>query len=52
VKGPVSELYEALETATAGQEAPLSIVISTQAATDADLLSTLIDDAKAGHGCI
>lgn len=49
VKGPRSELYEALETATAAQEEPLSVVISTQAPTDADLLSVLIDDAKAGH---
>jgi len=47
VKGPRSELYEALETASAAQEAPLSIIISTQAPTDADLLSLLIDDAKA-----
>lgn len=46
VKGPLSDLYEALETATAAQEEPLSIIISTQAPTDADLLSTLIDDAK------
>jgi phage terminase large subunit-like protein len=46
VKGPKSELYEALETATAAQDDPLSIVISTQAPTDADLLSVLIDDAK------
>jgi phage terminase large subunit-like protein len=46
VKGPRSELYEALETATAAQENPLSIIISTQAPTDADLLSALIDDAK------
>lgn len=45
VKGPRSELYEALETASAAQESPLSIVISTQAPTDADLLSMLIDDA-------
>ena len=45
VKGPRSELYEALETASAAQEAPLSIVISTQAPTDSDLLSMLIDDA-------
>lgn len=45
VKGPRSELYEALETASAAQEAPLSIVISTQAPTDSDLLSLLIDDA-------
>lgn len=49
VKGPRSELYEALETATAAQDAPLSLVISTQAPTDADLLSVLIDDALAGH---
>lgn len=46
VKGPRSELYEALETAAGAQETPLSIVISTQAPTDADLLSVLIDDAK------
>ncbi len=45
VKGPYSELYEALETATGAQADPLSIIISTQAATDADLLSILIDDA-------
>lgn len=48
VKGPRSELYEALETASAAQESPLSIVISTQAPTDADLLSLLIDDAQTG----
>src|SRR5690625_7300178 len=30
------------------QEAPLSIVISTQAPTDDDLLSVLIDDAMSG----
>jgi len=33
VKGERSELYEALETATGAQDKPLSIVISTQAAT-------------------
>lgn len=48
VKGPRSELYEALETASAAQESPLSIIISTQAPTDADLLSLLIDDALTG----
>jgi phage terminase large subunit-like protein len=48
VKGPRSELYEALETASAAQENPLSIVISTQAPTDADLLSLLIDDGMTG----
>ena len=49
VRGPRSPLYEALETAVGAQEAPLSIVISTQAATDRDLLSILIDDAQKGH---
>lgn len=49
VKGPRSELYEALETASGAQDDPLSIVISTQAPTDADLLSVLIDDAKTGR---
>jgi phage terminase large subunit-like protein len=49
VRGPRSPLFEALETATGAQENPLSIIISTQAATDADLLSVLIDDALAGN---
>lgn len=49
VRGPRSELYEALETASGAQEEPLSIVISTQAPTDADLLSVLIDDALKGE---
>jgi phage terminase large subunit-like protein len=49
VKGPRSELYEALETAVGAHAAPLSICISTQAPTDADLFSILIDDAIAGH---
>lgn len=48
VKGPRSELYEALETATGAQESPLSIVISTQAPTDGDLLSLLIEDGLSG----
>lgn len=47
-RGPRSELYEALETASAAQESPLSIIISTQAPTDGDLLSILIDDALKG----
>jgi len=49
VRGPRSSLYEALETATGAQADPLSIIISTQAPTDADLLSVLIDDAQAGN---
>jgi phage terminase large subunit-like protein len=49
IRGPRSSLYEALETSTGAQVDPLSIIISTQAPTDADLLSVLIDDALAGH---
>lgn len=45
VRGPRSELYDALETAMGAQVDPMSLVISTQAPTDADLLSKLIDDA-------
>ena len=48
VRGPRSELFDALETAMGAQTDPLSIVISTQSPTDADLLSTLIDDAATG----
>jgi phage terminase large subunit-like protein len=48
-KGPRSPMYEALETATGAQDDPLSIIISTQAPTDADLLSILIDDGLAGN---
>lgn len=49
VRGPRSELYEALETATGAQDNPLSIVISTQAPNPTDLLSVLIDDAQGKH---
>ncbi|MDI6026731.1 terminase large subunit [Corticibacterium sp. UT-5YL-CI-8] len=49
VKGPVSELYNAIENAMGAHDAPLSIIISTQAATDADLLSVLIDDGLSGN---
>jgi phage terminase large subunit-like protein len=48
VEGPRSQLYEALELATAAQDNPLSVIISTQAPSDTDLLSILIDDALAG----
>jgi phage terminase large subunit-like protein len=49
VKGPRSELYDALETAVGAHDAPLSVIISTQAPSDGDLLSILIDDALAGN---
>jgi phage terminase large subunit-like protein len=48
VRGPTSDLFDAIETAVGAHSDPLSVVISTQSATDADLLSVLIDDAKAG----
>lgn len=49
VKGPRFPLYEAVETGMGAHDDPLSIVISTQAPTDADLLSVLIDDALGGY---
>jgi len=49
VRGPVSELYNAIENAMGAHEAPLSVIISTQAPTDGDLLSILIDDALTGR---
>jgi len=49
VTGPRSALYEAMETASGAQLDPLSIITSTQAPTDADLLSVLIDDALSGN---
>lgn len=48
VRGPRSELYDAIESAAGAQESPLSVIISTQAPTDGDLLSMLIDDAERG----
>ena len=48
VKGKRSELFEALETASGAHDEPMSVIISTQAPTDGDLLSILIDDAKEG----
>lgn len=45
VRGPRSDLFDAIETADQAHDDPLSIIISTQAPTDGDLLSILIDDA-------
>ncbi len=45
VRGPRSDLFDAIETADMAHDEPLSIIISTQAPTDGDLLSVLIDDA-------
>lgn len=47
VRGPQSDFIDAIVTSQGAHENPLLIAISTQAASDADLLSTWIDDAKA-----
>ena len=44
VVGPNDALYDALETAGGAQDEPLSLIISTQPANDADLLAQIIDD--------
>lgn len=46
VRGPQSDFVDAIITSQGAHADPLQIVISTQAANDADLLSTWIDDAK------
>lgn len=48
VRGPRSELYDALETAMGAHDRPLSIVISTQAPNPTDLLSLIMDYARSG----
>lgn len=48
VRGPRSDLFDALETASGAHESPLSVIISTQAPNDTDLLSMLIDEALTG----
>jgi phage terminase large subunit-like protein len=45
IRGPKDAFVEALETAQGAYDDGLQIVISTQAPTDADLLSVWIDDA-------
>lgn len=46
VSGPASPLFDALFTGQGAHDKPLAIVISTQAASDSDLLSIMIDSAK------
>lgn len=46
VKGPQDDFIDAIETSQGAYDAPLLIVISTQAASDADLLSIWLDDAE------
>jgi len=46
VKGPLDAFTDAITTSQGAHESPLLIVISTQAADDADLFSIWLDDAK------
>jgi len=46
VRGPQSDFVDAIITSQGAHAEPLLIAISTQAASDADLLSVWIDDAK------
>lgn len=49
VRGPQSDFIDAITTSQGAHAEPLLIAISTQAASDADLLSIWIDDAKASN---
>jgi phage terminase large subunit-like protein len=49
VEGPTSPFVEAIVTSQGAHEQPLLIAISTQAPTDADMLSMWIDDAAGGE---
>lgn len=46
VRGPQDDFVEAIETASGAYDDALRLVISTQAPTDADMLSIKIDDAQ------
>jgi len=49
VRGPEFPLYDAIETGSGAHDNPISVIISTQAPEDGDLLSILIDDALTGE---
>lgn len=49
VRGPRSDFVDAIVTSQGAHENPLMLVISTQAASDADLLSIWLDDAQASN---
>ena len=49
VEGPQDALFDALSKALGSYDDSLEIIISTQAPTDSDLLSVLIDDAMAAN---
>lgn len=44
VQGPTDELYNNIETAMKAHPWPMSVIVSTQAPKDGDLLSLIIDD--------
>ena len=46
IRGPQSDFVDAITTSQGAHDAPLLLAISTQAASDADLLSQWIDDAQ------
>lgn len=46
VKGPSSDFISAIETSQGAHENPILFYLSTQAPTDADFLSVMIDDAE------
>jgi phage terminase large subunit-like protein len=46
VKGPQNDFVDAITTSQGAHESPLLLVISTQAPTDADLMSIWLDDAE------
>ena len=49
VEGPRSALYDTIETGMGAHDDPISIIISTQAPTENDLLSRLMDDARSSE---
>lgn len=49
VRGPRSDFVDAIVTSQGAHADPLLLVISTQAASDADLLSLWLDDAQASN---
>ena len=48
IRGPQSDFIDAIETAQGAHASPLTLVVSTQAASDADMLSIRLDDALSG----
>lgn len=45
VEGPIDALYNNIETAMKAHHSPMSVIVSTQAPKDTDLLSVIIDNA-------